>query len=118
MEPMARRLGEDYKKALSEAGEWGCYMYMQGETIPKGNKPGVAQPGQKRSPGVFRCLVTDVAYDHNDELMMKDFLQQASETLSNGGVKDISSLTIIGRPAGIFMKWVAAGWERIPKPPC
>ncbi len=82
------QIGEDYKKALSEAGEWGCYMYMQGETIPKETNRVYLSKDQKDQWGI-PLLVTDVGYDHNDELLYKDFMEQASETLSNGGVKDI-----------------------------
>ncbi len=81
-------IGEDYKKALSEAGSWGCYMYMQGETIPK-EKNQVYLSKDKTDQWGIPLLVTDVSYDHNDELLLKDFLQQASETLSNAGVKDV-----------------------------
>ena len=82
------QIGEDYKKALSEAGEWGCYMYMQGETIPKETNRVYLSKDKKDQWGI-PLLVTDVGYDHNDELLYKDFMEQASETLSNGGVKDI-----------------------------
>jgi len=81
-------IGADYKKAISEAGNWGCYMYMQGETIPKQTNRVYLSHDKKDQWGI-PLLVTDVAYDHNDELLLKDFLEQASETLSNAGVKDI-----------------------------
>ncbi len=29
------QIGGDYKDALTEAGNWGVFMMMQGETIPK-----------------------------------------------------------------------------------
>ena len=82
------QIGEDYKKAISEAGTWGCYMYMQGETIPKETNHVYLSPDKKDQWGI-PLLVTDVSYDHNDELLLKDFLNQASETLSGGGVKNI-----------------------------
>jgi len=82
------QIGEDYKKALSEAGDWGCYMYMQGETIPKEKNRVYLDPDKKDDWGI-PLLVTDVVYDHNDELLLKDFLEQASEILSNAGVKDV-----------------------------
>lgn len=81
-------IGEDYKKALSEAGSWGCYMYMQGETVPKENNR-VYLSQDKTDQWGIPLLVTDVSYDHNDELLLKDFLEQASETLSNAGVKNV-----------------------------
>ena len=82
------QIGEDYKKALSEAGEWGCYMYMQGETIPKITNQVYLSKDKKDQWGI-PLLVTDVGYDHNDKLLFQDFLEQATETLSSGGVKDI-----------------------------
>jgi len=81
-------IGADYKKALSEAGDWGCYMYMQGETIPKESNR-VYLSKDKKDPWGIPRLVTDVAYDRNDELLMKDFMEQGAETLTNGGVRDI-----------------------------
>jgi choline dehydrogenase-like flavoprotein len=83
-------IGADYKKALSEAGDWGCYMYMQGETIPKESNRVYLSKDQKDQWGI-PMLVTDVAYDRNDELLLKDFIEQGTETLTNGGVKDIVS---------------------------
>ena len=81
-------IGADYKKALSEAGDWGCYMYMQGETIPKESNRVYLSKDKKDQWGI-PLLVTDVAYDRNDELLTKDFMVQGVETLTNGGVKDI-----------------------------
>ena len=81
-------IGSDYKKALSEAGDWGCYMYMQGETVPKETNQVYLSKDKKDDWGI-PLLVTDVAYDRNDELLMRDFLEQGVETLSNGGVKEI-----------------------------
>jgi choline dehydrogenase-like flavoprotein len=81
-------IGSDYKKALSEAGDWGCYMYMQGETVPKESNQVYLSKDKKDAWGI-PLLVTNVAYDHNDELLTKDFLEQGLEALSHGGVKDI-----------------------------
>lgn len=82
-------IGADYKQALSEAGDWGCYMYMQGETVPKEKNRVYLHPDKKDQWGI-PLLVTEVGYDANDELVLKDFLEQASETLSNAGVKNIT----------------------------
>lgn len=81
-------IGSDYKKALSEAGDWGCYMYMQGETVPKETNQVYLSKDKKDDWGI-PLLVTDVSYDRNDEILMKDFLKQGVETLGNGGVKEI-----------------------------
>lgn len=85
------QLGEDYKKAMSEAGEWTSYMYMQGETIPKETNR-VSLSKDKKDEWGIPLLVANVAYDHNDELLLKDFLEQSSEMLSNAGVKDIQQV--------------------------
>jgi choline dehydrogenase-like flavoprotein len=84
-------IGADYKKAITEAGHWGCYIYMQGETVPKETNT-VSLSQDKKDQWGIPLLVTNVAYDHNDELLLKDFLLQASETLSGAGVKDISTM--------------------------
>jgi choline dehydrogenase-like flavoprotein len=84
-------VGADYKQAMSEAGEWTCYMYMQGETIPKASNRVYLSRDKKDEWGI-PLLVADVAYDHNDELLLKDFLTQAAEMLSNAGVKDIEQV--------------------------
>lgn len=81
-------IGSDYKKALSEAGDWGCYMYMQGETVPKETNRVTLSKDKKDAWGI-PLLVTHVEYDHNDELLTKDFMDQGLETLSSVGVKDI-----------------------------
>src|SRR6185312_4765495 len=85
------QLGEDYKQAMSEAGEWTCYMYMQGETIPKETNRVYLSKDKKDAWGI-PLLVADVAYDHNDELLLKDFLEQSSEMLGNAGVKDLQQV--------------------------
>jgi choline dehydrogenase-like flavoprotein len=81
-------IGADYKKAMSEAGDWGCYMYMQGETVPLESNMVYLSRDKKDQWGI-PLLVTDVAYDRNSELLMKDFMEQGMETLGSGGVKDI-----------------------------
>jgi choline dehydrogenase-like flavoprotein len=89
--PAEPALGAGYKKTLSEAGEWSCYMYMQGETVPKETNRVYLSPEQKDEWGI-PLLVTHVEYDRNDELLIKDFLDQSSEMLSNAGVKEIQQL--------------------------
>ena len=83
-------MGEDFKKALAEAGDGGCYMYIQGETIPKESNRVYLSKDKKDEWGI-PLLVADVAYDDNDERMLRDFLEQGSEMLSNGGVKNITA---------------------------
>jgi len=82
------QIGADFKHALSEAGDWHVYMYMQGETIPKiTNK--VFLSGEKRDQWGIPLLVTDVDYDENDDKMVMDFLEQSREMLGKIGCTDI-----------------------------
>lgn len=82
------QIGAAYKEALGEAGEWGMYMYMQGETIPKENNRVYLSRDKKDQWGI-PLLTMDVGYDDNDEKMLKDFLTQGQEMLDAAGVKDI-----------------------------
>lgn len=87
-EPNGAGIGADYKEAMSEPGDWGMYMYMQGETIPKESNY-VALSKDKKDQWGIPLLVTNVGYDNNDEKLLKDFLTQASEMLDVAGVKNI-----------------------------
>ncbi len=82
------KIGARYKQALSEPGEWGVYMYMQGETIPKFSNHVRLSKEEKDQWGI-PLLVTSVGYDDNDERMLKDFLQQSVEMMEKAGVTDI-----------------------------
>lgn len=84
----APQIGADFKHALSEAGEWEIYMYMQGETIPKITNQVYLSKDKKDQWGIPQ-LVTDVGYDENDEKMIADFLKQSREMLEKIGCKDI-----------------------------
>jgi len=66
------QIGASYKDAISEAGPWHAYMYMQGETIPKETNYVRLSTDQKDQWGM-PLLVTSVGYDDNDEKMLKDF---------------------------------------------
>jgi choline dehydrogenase-like flavoprotein len=83
-------IGAAFKKELSEPGMWGAYMYMQGETIMK-EANHVRLSTDKKDQWGIPLLITSVGYDDNDEKMIKDFLQQASDMLDAGGVKNINS---------------------------
>jgi len=90
IEPAGAGIGADYKANMSEPGNWGMYMYMQGETVPKETNH-VALSKDKKDQWGIPLLVTSVGYDDNDERLLKDFLTQASEMLDSAGVKDIRS---------------------------
>jgi len=81
-------IGAPLKSAMSEAGPWGMYMYMQGETVPKYNNRVYLSKTEKDQWGV-PLLVTDVSYDNNDDLLLIDFLTQGAEMLDAAGVKNI-----------------------------
>ncbi len=86
---LIHEIGGTYKDTLATMGPWGIYMYMQGETIPK-EKNHVRLSGDKTDQWGIPLLVTNVDYDDNDELMIKDFLTQGSEMLDACGVKNVN----------------------------
>ncbi|SOE20307.1 Choline dehydrogenase [Spirosomataceae bacterium TFI 002] len=82
--------GENFKNAQSEPGDWGAYIYMQGETILKeSNKVYLSET--EKDPWGIPQLVMEVDYDPNDENMLKDFLVQGAEILEKAGIKDINA---------------------------
>ena len=83
-------IGAAFKKELSEPGNWGAYMYMQGETIMKESNH-VRLSTDKKDQWGIPLLITSVGYDDNDEKMIKDFLQQATDMMDAGGVKNINA---------------------------
>ncbi|MDP2043188.1 MAG: GMC family oxidoreductase [Algoriphagus sp.] len=80
--------GPEYKEANSVPGPWSVYMMMQGETIPKETNAVTLSSGQKDQWGI-PLLKIDVAYDSNDERLLKDFLEQAEEMLTKAGCTNI-----------------------------
>lgn len=89
LENSDEQIGADFKHAISEAGDWYVYMYMQGETIPKANNSVYLSDVEKDQWGI-PLLVTDVGYDENDEKMVGDFIQQSKEMLQKFGCTDIT----------------------------
>ncbi|MDB4918914.1 GMC family oxidoreductase [Mucilaginibacter sp.] len=84
-----QQVGGAYKDAISEAGDWGIYMMMQGETIPKETNRVYLNKDQKDDWGI-PLLTISVDYDDNDEKSMEDFLQQGAEMLDKAGCKNIN----------------------------
>lgn len=80
--------GSKFKEANSVPGPWSVYMMMQGETIPKETNAVTLSTGQKDQWGI-PLLKIDVAYDSNDERLLKDFLEQAEEMLTKAGCTNI-----------------------------
>lgn len=87
---LSEQIGGAYKDALAEAGEWGMYMYMQGETVPKETNY-VALNKDKKDHWGIPLLTANVKYDANDELLLKDFLTQSAEMFDAAGIKNIST---------------------------
>ncbi len=83
------QIGGAYKDALTEAGQWRTYIYMQGETILKESNRVYLSPTEKDPWGIPQ-LVTDVDYDDNDRRMLRDFLAQGAELLEAAGAKNIN----------------------------
>lgn len=86
----AQPLGAEYKQALSEAGRWSVYMYMQGETIARETNHVRLSTTEKDQWGI-PLLITSVGYDDNDEKMLKDFLEQGTAMMEAAGVKEVNS---------------------------
>jgi choline dehydrogenase-like flavoprotein len=81
-------VGAAYKDSLTEAGGWGVFMMMQGETIPKESNHVRLSTDKKDDWGIPQ-LITAVDYDSNDEKSMQDFLEQGTEMLTKAGCKNI-----------------------------
>lgn len=81
-------IGAALKNHLSEAGGWSVGMMMQGETIPKESNYVKLHPELKDAYGIPQ-VVMNVGYDENDELLLKDFLEQGVNMLEAGGAKNI-----------------------------
>ncbi len=88
IEDDSQTIGAEFKEAMTEPGQWGAYMYMQGETVPKYTNRVYLSKTEKDQWGI-PSLVTDVSYDDNDELLLKDFMTQGAEMMAAAGVKNI-----------------------------
>lgn len=88
-ETLEETIGGNYKDALSEPGNWGTYMYMQGETVTKESNH-VRLSKDQVDPWGIPLLVMSVDYDDNAEKMIRDFLTQSSEMLEKAGCTDIN----------------------------
>ena len=84
------KIGGEFKDALCLPGNWGVYMYSQGETVPKETNYVRLSDTEKDQWGI-PLLVTSVAYDENDERLLKDFLTQSAEMLEAAGCRDIQT---------------------------
>ncbi|HEY8927911.1 MAG TPA: GMC family oxidoreductase [Mucilaginibacter sp.] len=83
------QIGGEFKDSISEAGDWGVFMMMQGETIPKETNH-VYLSKEKKDDWGIPLLSVSVDYDDNDVKSMNDFLQQGAEMLEKAGCKNIN----------------------------
>lgn len=81
-------IGAEFKDNLTEPGGWGVYMMMQGETIPKITNH-VRLSNDNKDPFGMPQVIFSVDYDENDNLVVKDFFEQAQNMLEAGGAKNI-----------------------------
>lgn len=84
------QVGAEYKNQIAGPGNWGVYMMMQGETIPKPENHVELNVAKKDEWGM-PLLSVDVDYDNNDLKLMNDFLQQGAEMLEAAGCKNINT---------------------------
>lgn len=83
-------IGVEFKNQLVEpSSEWGIYMMIQGETIPK-EKNHVRLSADKKDKWGIPLLITSVEYDENDNKKMKDFFEQGAAMLEKAGCKNIN----------------------------
>ncbi len=82
--------GADLKNQLTEPGGWNIYVMGMGETIPKESNHIYLDKDKKDAYGL-PTIHFDIAYDDNDEKMLKDFFVQASEMLDSSGFKNLTS---------------------------
>ena len=81
--------GEDYKAKVTKAGQWGVFIMMQGETVPQ-KENHLRLSTEKKDEWGIPQLITSIGYDtENDEKMIKDFHEQATEMLEKAGCENI-----------------------------
>lgn len=85
-------IGEELKTSLFDRkyGNWRVGSHMMGETIPKESNFVTLDKDQKDAWGI-PLIRTSVAYDDNDEKMIKDFHEQMTEMLTLAGFKNIQT---------------------------
>jgi choline dehydrogenase-like flavoprotein len=85
--------GEELKKDLlnPQLGPWEVGSHMMGETIPKESNRVSLDPDKKDEWGM-PLLHIDIAYDDNDEKMIKDFFEQMTEMYEKAGFTDLEKI--------------------------
>ncbi|MEO6732119.1 MAG: GMC family oxidoreductase [Ferruginibacter sp.] len=85
--------GEDLKAHLMQPpklGDWNVGSQFMGETIPKETNF-LALDANKKDEWGIPLLKISVDYDENDEKMIQDFFQQATEMYTKAGFTDIKT---------------------------
>ena len=84
--------GSSLKEQLAnpKLGPWQVNSHMMGETIPKEESRITLDKSSVDSWGMPKISI-DVAYDDNDEKMIKDFHEQFSEMYQNAGFSNIQT---------------------------
>jgi choline dehydrogenase-like flavoprotein len=91
--PAAEGFGDDLKNKLMTAsapGLWNIGSQCMGETIPKKTNYVSLDKDKKDEWGV-PLLKISVAFDDNDEKLIKDFIEQSTEMYSKAGFTDIKT---------------------------
>ncbi|KIC89339.1 GMC oxidoreductase [Flavihumibacter sp. ZG627] len=84
--------GNELKSALlnPEPGPWQVNSHIMGETIPKeANR--VSLDTSKKDEWGIPLMHIDMAYDNNDEDMLKDYFEQVSEMFADAGFTNIKT---------------------------
>jgi choline dehydrogenase-like flavoprotein len=84
--------GQDLKMHLfaKRLGPWRVGSHMMGETIPKETNRVTLDPDLKDEWGIPQLKI-DIAYDDNDEKMLKDFFGQLTEMYTAAGFRNIKT---------------------------
>jgi choline dehydrogenase-like flavoprotein len=82
------QIGSELKKEMMQPGGWGVNLGIQGETVPRYENHVRLSETETDAWGIPQ-LVTSIDYTENDEKLLQDFLDQASEMLERAGAKNI-----------------------------
>lgn len=95
-------MGDDLKASLLQPkyGNWRVGSHMMGETIPKESNYVALDAGQKDQWGI-PLLKISVAYDDNDEKMIRDFHEQMTEMLTVSGFTNIQTHDVPTKAPGL-----------------
>ncbi|MVM37002.1 GMC family oxidoreductase [Spirosoma sp. HMF3257] len=95
-------MGEGLKSSLMQPkyGNWRVSSHMMGETIPKESNYVTLDSSLTDAWGIPQLKIS-VAYDDNDEKMIRDFHEQMSEMLTVAGFKNIQTHDVPDKAPGL-----------------